>query len=485
MRNQGSTIAKNSIFLMVSQVISKALGAIFFILAARYLGKVYFGRYSFVLAFVGVFMVFIDFGLGTLATREVARSKSKASYYLANILVIRIILSIVSAFFVVLIINLMHKSSDVVLGVYIAAAWLLINSLSNSYGAIFNAFERLDYSALLAIFQKAIIFGLGLYVLLTGHKIVALLLVVLCAEVVNAALAAYFVYTKFAKPTIEISLTFCKSLAIKAIPFAILAVFVSLYFKIDIIMLSIMKNDAVVGWYGAAYRLLEACMFIPVAMTAATYPVLSRLSLSSRNELQLLYEESFKILLLIALPISVGTTLLANKIVLFIYGADFINSARALTILIWAIVFLFENSLLGVLIYAIDKQKTLLWLSGVTVLLNISLNLILIPLLSYVGASITTLVCEIVVFAFAFQLISRYGYSIKLLSISYKPIIAVIGMGVFIYLLLATNINLLILIFLSALIYFLVLILLKAFTWVEAKIFFKGAPVIFDKHQMD
>jgi O-antigen/teichoic acid export membrane protein len=93
-------------------------------------------------------------------------------------------------------------------------------------------------------------------------------------------------------------------------------------------MLSLMKGDAAVGLYSAAYQLINALGFIPVAFTAALLPVLSRLHITGQDSLRFAYQKSFKYLLLVALPIAVATTLVADRIILGIYSSGFSEAAH-------------------------------------------------------------------------------------------------------------------------------------------------------------
>jgi O-antigen/teichoic acid export membrane protein len=116
-----------------------------------------------------------------------------------------------------------------------------------------------------------------------------------------------------------------------------------------------MKGDAVVGWYNAAYRLVMGLQFIPLALVGAIYPILSRYhSISAKDNLMIVYEKAFKLLSMLAIPLGIGTSLLADRIIIFLYGNNFSNSIIALQILIWVVSLFFIYSIVAYVLVSIN-----------------------------------------------------------------------------------------------------------------------------------
>lgn len=105
-----------------------------------------------------------------------------------------------------------------------------------------------------------------------------------------------------------------------------------------------MKINEVVGWYNAAYRLIMILLFIPSIINITIFPVMSRFYVSSKDSLRFAYETYFRYMVMIGIPIGFGTTLLADRIILLIFGAEYENSIIALQILVWSSVFIFLSS---------------------------------------------------------------------------------------------------------------------------------------------
>jgi O-antigen/teichoic acid export membrane protein len=228
-------------------------------------------------------------------------------------------------------------------------------------------------------------------------------------------------------------------------------------------MLSYMKGDEAVGWYNAAYRLIVVLLFIPSAYMSSIFPIMSRFYISSKSLLGFIYQRSLKYMLIISVPISAGTTILASRIILLIFGAEYYNSIIALQILIWAIVFIFANLVFVNLFQSINRQIVVTIIDAAAALLNILLNLLLIPRYGIVGASIATVVVTAIAFVVICAWSSRieYGIPIKSLAkIAVQISAATAVMSLFVIYL--KDFYILAVIPLAALLYFAVVIIIKA-----------------------
>jgi len=447
--------------LAIAQVISRILSFFLFVFIARYLGDIGLGKYSFALSFTGLSIVFSDMGLRQLIIRDVARNKNKASKYLSNVAVIKFLLSILTFGLIFFVINLMNYPRDTTLAVYIIGLSVILNSFAQMFHSIFRAFERMEYESIAVIAERVVVFGLGIWVLILGYGLIEVAFAILIGSIINVFISLSITIKKVIKPIIAIDWKFWKNLMKEALPFGLVAVFVVIYFQIDTVMLSIMKGDAPVGWYNAAYKLIFALQIFPMSFVGSLFPIISRFFVSSKDSLKIAYEESFKYLFIIGLPIAVGTTIIGDKIILSIYGKEFIHSINALKILIWVSTLMFITYLFGTVLGSINKQTAIAKVCGINALINVILNILLIPRFSYVGASVATVATEAGGFLLLYFYISKYLHTLPLLKLTIKPIISSLSMGLFVYYF--KDINLLLLIILAIILYFAVLYLLKTF----------------------
>ena len=426
-------IAKNTAALFAAHFVVSILGLVLSIFIARNLGDVIFGKYSFALAFTAIFAVFSDLGYNTLLIREVARDKFQASKYLSNVLCMRALLSLVIFALIVITINVMGYPADTKKVVYLFGIYTLIVSFAAVFKVTFRAFEKMEYEAGITILGNIIRVSLGLLVLFLGYGLIELAWVFLFSGLADVLFSFFVCERKFVKPKIELDFDFWKSTIKIALPLSMLSIFGIIYVRIDTIMLSVMKGDAVVGWYNAAYGLVLAFKPIPQLFMNALFPLMSSYFVSSKDSLKVVYEKSFKYLFILGLPLAVGITLLADKIILLLYGQQFSNSIIALQILAWDALLIFLYMCSAFILVSIDKQNQMAVIAGSTALINVTLNLFLIPSFSYVGAAIATIAAEGFLLLSYMYLDSRYSYMIPLHKIIIKPVSACAVMGLFLY----------------------------------------------------
>jgi len=425
-------VVKNTAMLLISDVIGKIFMFFFVIYTARYLGAEGFGTLSFALAFTGIFSIFANLGLQQLTVREVARDKSLASKYLANVISMKLILVIITFGLIALAINLMDYPEKTIHVVYLLALYVIFNAFIQIFYSIFQSFEKMVYQSIGQILNSMLLLSGATYAIKQNLDVVGFAFVFFIVSVIILGYSFLICTFKFIKPNIEFDWNFWKLTLKEALPFGLTGTFIAIYLWIDSVMLSLIKGDEVVGWYTAAYRLILVLLSIPIAFNSALFPLMSQFHLNSKSSLRYSYEKLFKYMIIIGVPIGVGTTLLADRIILLIFGIEYTPSIVALQILVWALVLIFARTAFERLFESINKQIIVTKVFGICAILNIVLNLILIPKYSYVGAAIATLLSDLTIFimVFIWSLKIGYGISIKnVLNIIFKVVAASLLMG--------------------------------------------------------
>ncbi len=460
--NVTQRIAKNMGALALTLVIPNIFSLFLVIYVTRILGPTGYGEYATAIAFVSLFLIISDLGISAIVVRDVARDKSLVNKYIHNFLSIKIILALILAMLGAIIATLLPEYHDIRFYIYIAAVASIFNLVAGVFNAGFQAFEKMEYSLYSNLVSSILYFVLGLGFVLHGYGVMGLIAARLISNfgllIINIALSSKYI----TKIGIEADLLFWKKLILDGMPFALLGVFVTIYGYTDILMLSIMKSTEVVGWYSAPYQLVMALSMIPIAYTAAVFPVFSKLSASYRDTMRYAYEKSFKHLFIIAFPIGVGTTILADRIIYTIYGSGFTNSIVVMKILIWTVIFNFMTMLFGTILNSSNKERVATFCIGISTFFNVGLNFLLIPGLSLVGASIASVVSGGVSLILLFYYVSKYLYKLKIFDIIMKVIFASIVMALsIIYINLD---NLFLSVIEGAVVYFICLYIIKGFT---------------------
>ncbi len=448
-------IAKNTSVLFLSELITRSLSFFLVIIIARYLGDVGLGKYSFIFAFVGLFYIISDFGMSTLMARDIAKNKLLTKKYIDNLFAFKVFLLIFTILAPTVFILFTDKAFDIKVGVLLAGISTSFNYLAYPFRNVFVAYEKQIYHAIYSTIERIIAFIFGIIVFYAGYGLIGFLMVLVFSNLISFIYSYLVVSKKFSKVGFELDFTFLKNILKESLPFWFTMIFITFYFRIDTVMLGFMKGFQPTGWYNAAYKIIDALSAIPFIVVLAIYPAMSRFHKVQEKFLQLLYKKSFYYLFMLGLPLAIGTTLVADRLILFVYKSSFQNSAIALQVLIWALMFIFVNYVMGYLLNSIGKQILFTYSTGFCALLNIVLNFLLIPKYSYIGAGIATVFTELVNFLILFYLTSKAGYTLNLLSLLYKPILASIPMVA--SLLYLKNFHLLILVPSAIILYFVTL----------------------------
>ena len=453
-------VAKNTGIVIAGDIIFRIISLFVMIYLARYLGPSDFGKYSFIFAYLSFFGIMTDFGFQKILVREMARDLSISPKLIGNAYIIRWILTIIAVVSSMTIITLMSYPADTTTYVYIAAFTVLFISFSDFYTTIFQANLRMEYNIIAKLTFKVISAGLIVWIIFANGTLMQVMIALVISEMVKTLLN-YLFSKKFVRPRYEIDFGLWKYLFKEALPLAIYGVIWILYFRIDVVMLSVMQGDAPVGIYSAAYKLSEPLSLIPYAIMVSIFPIMSASFKSSKERLIKSYRLAIKYILILMLPIAMGTTLIADKIIFLIFGTEFGGSVMVLQILIWALLFTSINSVLLELLLSINQQRLNAISIAICAIANVILNFFLIPMLSYNGAAIASVAATIILFGISFYFVSKYLLLLRIQNVIIKSVISVLTMGAFIYYL--RDVNIFLLVPLAGLVYLLALLVLRTF----------------------
>lgn len=450
--------------MTIASVGQKIIAFAYFAMIARFLGTELTGRYTTVLAFTTIVVVFVDLGLSTVLVREVARAKEKAQTYLSTVLATKIVLAILAYLGLIVLAYLFGYDSEYRLMLYISGMTMLFDSLHLSLYAVLRGYGVLKYEAVGVLMSQAltlILGGLALYFALP-------LVYLIAAFTISSAMNVLYV-RRILKEKYHISIRpiFKKDIfyhiARIAVPFAFAAIFARVYSYIDGLMLKHMLGDSAAGIYAVPMKINFAFQFIPFALVASLYPRMSEYFTTNKERLATIFHQGIIYLGIIVLPIAVGIGLLARDIVLLIYTDTYIDSILPLQILMGGLFFFFMSFPIGACLNACNRQKTQTIIAGVVMLVNIGLNMVLIPIYGIVGAAVAAVAGNILLVLFGVYIV-RQVVRISGLYLLKKFIqmgIAVVTMGVVVNML-SGSVSLLMSIVVGALVYLLMLFVTKA-----------------------
>lgn len=270
-----------------------------------------------------------------------------------------------------------------------------VNFFMGGFSSTLLGFERFKLYGVLAMATQFILTVFGFIALYLGygligigvvHVLTACLVTVIIAILVRVRVCLFTfngVYSEAAK--------FIKA----ALPLSITAILMTVYYRADLVMLSVMKGDDAVGFYNSAYALVNGLLLVSTSFSATIMPRLSGYFREDIEKMRSIFQVGFKYMLYFGLGIAFGSTFMAEPIYGLIYPGSFLPGAAALKILIWALALMFVNSLQSSFLVASDLKKVLMYITAFGAAINIGLNLMLIPEYSFKGAAIATLASEL------------------------------------------------------------------------------------------
>lgn len=454
-------VAHNTIIQIGGKAIGAILALITVSLMLRYLGKEGFGQYTTVIAFLSMFSILADLGLYLVVTREISKPNAPEEKIVSNAFTLKLFAAIIILTLASFIGLFFPYDPIVKIGIIIGAFSFLFILLNQVLIGIFQKYLHMEKVAIGEITGRmvwllgviaVIKFNLGLWSFL--------------AAIAFSNFLNFLIVFLFARKYVKISLQFdfeiWKRIMKIAAPLAISVVFNLIYFKVDTVLLSVMKPAQDVGIYGAPYKVLESLITFAAIFAGLLLPILAKYAFHQPDKFAKIYKKGFDVLAIFIIPLIVGTLFYARPIMILFGGGEFKESAQVLRILIFACGAIFFAHLFGNSIVACNQQKKMMWIYFVTAMLSVVLNLILIPPFSYFGAATSTLASELlVVFLTAFVVYKSTGARPEF-KVFGKSLLAAAVMAGVIYLL--PKWYFLINVALAGITYFVILYLIKGFS---------------------
>lgn len=401
-------IAKNTSYLTMAFILQKIISFTYFTLLARFIGPAGLGKYYLAISFTSIFSIFTDLGFTSVLTREVAKEKSRSSEWLDNILALKIGLSILVIVATVSLVNLLPYDPLTRQLVYLAAVAMVLDSFTTTFFAVLRGHHILKYESLSAVIFQLIILIAGYGSLRLGGGLLTAMGAIVLASLYNFLFSWIILKRRLpVKIQAHYDPILVRRLLIIAWPFAIYAVLQTSYTYLDSIFLSLMAGDRAVGLYQIAFKIVLALQFLPIALSASLYPALSAYWRHDRSRLAGAIGKAMNYLIIIALPITIGTIVLADKFVLLFKG-EYADAVWPLRLSVAALFFIFLNYPIGAALNACDAQHKNTLNMAIVAAGSLILNLILIPLWQALGASLTVLVTNLLMFVLGL----RYLYQI-------------------------------------------------------------------------
>lgn len=436
---QSSKIIRGSATLLTADVVSRLISAIQSIGVARYLGQAQLGVLSSAAAVVGMFSVLSDFGIGQAVVQQRARLDRQVTGLLVSALIMVVTQSLF-VFLLMLLISSAMPENDFyfVLIIVLGIGGMIGGSGGDSIhkgvlgvaaGLLLGRRQMGRVGAVQVVNRLGLVVGL-LVVILFRLDAIGLGVAYTLNSFVTLVLALWFVRDELHRfhpvfwPTRE--------LLRLAWPFGLSAIFVTAYGKAGVLILSYLVSDAQVGAFSAAFSLMRMMFFIPTVVAQSILPYMYQYSTNAPRKLCQMADRYLRWMLVLALPLSVGTYLLSQEINDLVFGEGF-DAALPLSILAWFVIFRFSTAPAGYLLTAVGKQNVRTAVQGIAAIANIAVNLILIPYFGGAGAAIAILVSEVLLFLGSYVMAWRHAFRLRVEKVILLPLLATSVMGILVW----------------------------------------------------
>ncbi len=391
-------ILYNTSWLFADRIIRMGIGVIVIIWIARYLGPEQFGIYNYAIAFVALFTAVSTLGLDHIVVREIVRQPDKKDEIVGSALLMRFLASVITVVLISLIIFLLRPDD--------ALTRMMVIIIASAM--IFQSFEVIDFwfqsqvqSKYTVIAKNAaflFISGVHIGLILSEASLIAFAIARL-GEMFLFAVGLVFLYrySGSALRKLRFRLKQATHLLRDSWPLILSGIMVMLYMRIDQVMLGEMIGDTSVGIYSAAIRLTEVWFFIPTAILISVFPNIIETKKKDEGLYYRRLQRLYTTLTWMAIAIALVVMFLANPVIRVLYGQEFQAAGSVLVISIWAGVFVFQGLTRSKWLVAENLQKYTYFFTGIGVIINIILNLILIPKYEASGAAIATLITQFTV----------------------------------------------------------------------------------------
>ena len=434
--------------MFVLRLLSQFVTLLTIIIISRVLGPEEFGRYSFLFALLLVVSLFNVSGINSILVREMASKPERADIILRNGMMLNILTGVFAFILSCLIFNSFNIIDLPVWIVCIASLTLFFSFSMNSTRLVlvvpYQVNFRMTAASLVNFIAKLLLLVLVLIWSIKGNSklsfdlfqadidviklsVITVIILQISSEMIGSILQGSL-NLKFGFPLIpRWNTEIIKYLVKEVWPVAISGALGMIFTRSPFLFLRYFRTEYDVGISSVPMRLVEALTIIATVFVTAALPIMSRLFIKDHQKFLDFVRLCYKTMFILVFPIVTVVMIYSRDIMVFLSGEAYVDSAPVLSLLIWAAVLYFSSAIFAAVLVAAGKQKILMYLYGVQVIFSIILSLLLIPRFGCIGAALSTIITNILLFPLALFIKSiRYAGAYWLRTVFTPVILAAI-----------------------------------------------------------
>jgi O-antigen/teichoic acid export membrane protein len=419
--SRASVLVRNVIVLMGSQASTWALSLAAAVIIPRFLGAELVGRLHLASALWLLAAVLIGFGSSLAMTKAVARDRARAASLLASSIALRVLFFVPTSLLLAGYAKLAGYSSQVQWLLVILGVGSLMLAISDAVTAVLQGLDRMAAMSAALVIGRLIFVAGAVGLLVSGYSVYT----VAAASTAGSALTLALQLAALCRAKRErgglgplsVSTRSMAELLSESAPFFWISFSIVVYQQVDTIALSLLvETDEVLGWYSIYERLFGTLLFVPTVFMTAVFPTLSRLYGESTVDdapaaHHRLTRTTFELMLLISVPIGLGSAVIAHPMIDLLFGPEFAGAAPVVAVGGIVILLTYQTTVLGMFLIAMDKQRQWTRFIALGAALTIPLDVALVPLFQAhygngaIGGAAAYLITETVILAGAIHLL--------------------------------------------------------------------------------
>ncbi|MCZ7582462.1 MAG: oligosaccharide flippase family protein [Deltaproteobacteria bacterium] len=388
----GARVGLNSLILIGSEAVRRGMAFVIYALIARALGVEEFGVFRLAGSFLVIFLVLAQFGITPMLTRRVATGREDERKLLGEIQGLKIVLGFAVFVLTAIAAALFGYRSHTFYAIVMMALAIPAEALSGTHGAFYDGKQRMEVGAI-ADFGRSVVLLAGVAVALwKGWGLYGIIGAYLTHYVVGWLMFETVTARFFVRAVPRFAVTAWKAYLREALPYLVIGMVWTVAFRVDMIMLSKLRDEVSVGYYGSAYTLFELLLVLPTMCTRALFPALSRAKVAGTDADML--QKAMRLFFLIGVPAGVGMAILSVPAIELVFGSEYTRSAPTLALLSSCLLLWFLTMGLSWAMTARERLNVVLRANISALIANIAANFVLIPTYDYFGAALATVISE-------------------------------------------------------------------------------------------
>ncbi len=442
-------VRKNFSYLLTAETAIRGMMLILTIFLARVYGTEKFGVYALALSVGNLFEIIFNLGLGIVFMQRVAGHQEKTTSELRVFLPLRILLSIIGFSCFVLFALALQKNAETFYSLILAGLYFSLFSIEMFLWNCFDARQKMHFTAAIKFLKFFIIFALGIYFIFVEKPVFYMMYAYLAGVSVSILMTVWLIIRYFSRLGFEINISAWRKIISEGWPIALSGAFIFIYNSLDTIIISVVSGEKQVGLYQVSYKIIGTIFILSTLINQSYLPALVKSIGEKREHMSAatgeIFSRAIRSVFFWSIPITAGGLLLAERIILFVFGNEYLAGVNAFRILIFNCLIFFLSSAITNFLYACRKQKSTMKIFFFGAAANVAFNIFMIPAYGIEGAAATTILAELVVLM-GIYLLARKIIRLNIFAHAWIPLLASLVMGGSLYFIKAESLILTVLI---------------------------------------